>query len=439
MATLGDGPLFNLTGTAAAPTKGKKRPREAIFDEHAKRFSATADSIRAVARASGSGGAEPEALRTQGELLVLELKRAARGLRECLCEGVGTAEQASEQADGVAVQLHGLAYEKGHLEREIAFERRFGSAHEQIVLPSAKDMPAAKGSASSTSSSSSEHQLMLELLAYELTLREQFVTEESALAEVRTALQGQVATKRTFLEVDLPAQLAGLCTAAKPLAAFKPSSDGAAEPANVARGSGSALPAPLFTLMSQFEAHRDEFAEGAMAVRVVADDAGAGATEEPQAKQRRTDGASRAAALEPFPMSVEVTHEASGKRGTLKLTFTYLPELEVITVDGEWKPAKGRKKLTGPDLLADLFEGDQGLELPNPASVHVLGSGTWSGGSGKAAGKARPYRWAQWLGGLYYPRPNNAAQEATANGVDGDAGQSWSVYETIQRILTAVE
>ena len=37
----------------------------------------------------------------------------------------------------VVEQLHELAYEKGHLEREIAFERKFGSAHEQIVLPSA--------------------------------------------------------------------------------------------------------------------------------------------------------------------------------------------------------------------------------------------------------------------------------------------------------------
>ena len=207
MSSAGDGPLFNLTGaTSSRPQKSNKRPRSeaAIFDEHAKRFSATADSIRAVARKSPGGADEPEALRTQGELLVLELKRAARGLRECLCEGVGTAEQASEQADGVAVQLHGLAYEKGHLEREIAFERRFGSAHEQIVLPSAKDMPPAKSSASSSaSSSSSEHQLMLELLAYELTLREQFVGEESALAERRTTLQGQVATKRTFLEDDL--------------------------------------------------------------------------------------------------------------------------------------------------------------------------------------------------------------------------------------------
>ena len=193
--------------------------------------------------------------------------------------------------------------------------------------------------------------------------------------------------------------------------------------------------------MSQFEAHRDEFADGAMAVRVVGDDAAAAVAEEPQAKQRRTDGASRTAALAPFPLSVEVTHEASGKRGgTLRLTFTYLPELETITADGEWKPSKGRKKLAGPELLADLFEGDQGLELPNPASVHVLGSGTWSGdGAGKPAGKARPYRWAQWLGGLYYPRPNSAAEEATAKGLAGDAGQSWSVYETLQRILSSVE
>ncbi len=63
---------------------------------------------------------------------------------------------------------------------------------------------------------------MLELLAYELSLREQLVGEESKMAERRKTLQAQVARKRQFLEDDLPGQLSDLCAAAKPLASFRP-------------------------------------------------------------------------------------------------------------------------------------------------------------------------------------------------------------------------
>jgi hypothetical protein len=55
--------------------------------------------------AAGTDAAGGEALRTQGELLVLELKRSARDLHDGLRQGVGAADQAREQVDGVAVQV----------------------------------------------------------------------------------------------------------------------------------------------------------------------------------------------------------------------------------------------------------------------------------------------------------------------------------------------
>ena len=368
----------------------------------------------------------------------------------------------------VVGQLHELAYEKGHLEREIAFERKFGSAHEQIVLPSAEDMTA--HDATSTAAAAGEHQLMLELLAYELSLREQLVGEESALASRREELHAQVARKRQLLEDDLPRQLSLLCGAAKPIASFAPESGQTADSVALGLGNGAdQLPPPLFTLVSQFEAYRDEFANmsGADmtvcirgdATKIRDDPYGPAA---PMSKHRRKDPPNRTSALEPFPLWAEVMHN-DGKHGALRLTFTYLPQLNLLAADGEWEPAKGAgkraQKLTGPELLAQLFEGDHGLELPSPASVHILGSGSWPVTDAEAAAKVaahaigRPYRWVQWFGGLYAPRPTASAAPGTAeqqgllpktggtgidgNGVHGEES-SWSVYATLGRIFDLV-
>ena len=206
-------------------------------------------------------------------------------------------------------QLHELAYEKGHLEREIAFERKFGSAHEQIVLPSAEDMRAQ--GASSTAASAGEHQLMLELLAYELSLREKLVGEESALARRRKELHAQVVRKRKLLEDELPRQLTDLCAAAKPIVSFAPHAGQTADSVALGFGKGAErLPPALFTLVSQFEAYRDEFAiaSGAdMAVRILGDaatirDDSTTSSASPMRKHRRKDPPSRTTALEPFPL-----------------------------------------------------------------------------------------------------------------------------------------
>jgi hypothetical protein len=364
----------------------------------------------------------------------------------------------------VVEQLHELAYEKGHLEREIAFERKFGSAHEQIVLPSAEDMTA--HGATSTAAAAGEHQLMLELLAYELSLREQLVGEESSLASRREELHAQVARKRQLLEDDLPRQLSHLCAAAKPIASFAPESGQTADSVALGLGNGAdQLPPPLFTLVSQFEAYRDEFANTSGADMTVCirgdatnirDDPSGPA---PMSKHRRKDPPNRTSALEPYPLWAEVVH-CDGKHGTLRMTFTYLPQLNLLAADGEWLPSgKRAKKLTGPELLAQLFEGDHGLELPSPASVHVLGSGSWPVTDAEAAAKVaahaigRPYRWLQWFGGLYAPRPTASAAPGTAEpqglltktgetGIDGNGARgeeaSWSVYATLGRIFDLV-
>jgi hypothetical protein len=485
---MADGPLFCMHPSANSGAPADASSQSATFAEHAERFTKTCDGFRAVCDGVGAGS-DSEVLRTQGELLVLELKRSARDLHDSLRQGVDSSDQARDKVDGVAVrvrcpptrhstlhcseivgcarvvtgQLHELAYEKGHLEREIAFERKFGSAHEQIVLPSADDMRAQ--GASSTAAEAGEHQLMLELLAYELSLREQLVGEERSLAKRTKELHAQVARKRKLLEDELPHQLSELCAAAKPLVSFAPEAGQAPDSVALGRGDESdRLPPPLFTLVSQFEAYRDEFVNASdadMTIRILGDattirDDPPGPAS-PTSKLRRKDPPSRTSALEPFPLWAEVTHRDS-KHGTLRLTFTYLPQLKLLAADGEWEPSvaagKPAKKLSGPELLAQLFEGDQGLELPSPASVHVLGCGSWPVADAEAAASSaahaigRPYRWLQWFGGLYVPRPSASAAPSTADqqgllsktvGIDDEGKEtSWSVYATLGRMFDLV-
>ena len=104
---MADGPLFCMwpppdsddaatrTGGAAAAT---------TFAEHAKRFSETCDGFRAVCEGARAGS-DSETLRTQGELLVLELKRSARDLHDSLRHGVESTDQARNNVDGVAVRV----------------------------------------------------------------------------------------------------------------------------------------------------------------------------------------------------------------------------------------------------------------------------------------------------------------------------------------------
>jgi|EP01046_Picozoa_sp_COSAG06_P006916 hypothetical protein len=104
MASAADGPLFSLVAASSSPAVSTSATSASTFADHAARFSAAVDGFRAVC-AAGTDAAGGEALRTQGELLVLELKRSARDLHDGLRQGVGAADQAREQVDGVAVQV----------------------------------------------------------------------------------------------------------------------------------------------------------------------------------------------------------------------------------------------------------------------------------------------------------------------------------------------
>jgi Fms-interacting protein/Thoc5 len=129
---------------------------------------------------------------------------------------------------------------------------------------------------------------------------------------------------------------------------------------------------------------------------------------------------SAAEALKCAPEAVQLrlrlgTADGPFKQGTeVTLTLQYMPALGVVavTAGGTHAPAH---------LLTNLFPGDSGAVSPNLSNAHSVaaataaGAGSSSSSSSSAAAAvtfqypealpARPYRWAQWLCGLYYSAP----------------------------------
>ena len=101
---MADGPLFCMHPPARSGAPADASSQSVTFAEHAERFSKTCDEFRAACDAAGDAS-DSEALRTQGELLVLELKRSARDLHDSLRQGVESSDQARDKVDGVAVRV----------------------------------------------------------------------------------------------------------------------------------------------------------------------------------------------------------------------------------------------------------------------------------------------------------------------------------------------
>jgi hypothetical protein len=358
-----------------------------------------------------------------------------------------------------AGQLSELLYESTHLRRDIAHQNEFRSGHEQVELASVDAMRASQAAASgpaapSPSSDPSDHQQMLELLAFELDEREKLATQASELAERRAALEAEVAAKRRKLKQALPAALAGLRATASPLvSAFtkkkppspsSPSKASAALSPGIAGGGSCQLPMPLFSLLAQFESHRDAL-EPTLQVRLVGDsgsDGGArGGAGESAPKQPRL-GLSPQEACRAHGQSVEVVLPTS--RGRLSLSFQHLPMLGLVTADGQLEPAGGAGAgaagggKRSAELLGELYAGDTGEDVPNPAAVHVLGTASWAAAAAAAGqplsspkGGGRPYRWAQQLAGLRLSRPVRATHQTEVRSARPLAADARSVLALI--------
>lgn len=112
-----------------------------------------------------------------------------------------------------------------------------------------------------------------------------------------------------------------------------------------------------------------------------------------------------------------------GKKSVV-LHFSFMEKLRVITVEGY----QGNKKCT-EQLLVKLFPGDEGMHSPNAANAEALPSGTTSW---EAQLPGRPFKWAQWLGGLTFLRSDPEGHCGTSTITQEPF---WKVIDRIREVL----
>lgn len=250
-----------------------------------------------------------------------------------------------------------------------------------------------------------EHALMLNRLAHELVLREKLKRECELVAEEARKCKEANDEKRGFLG-RLGGMLKELGKASAPIQEFLalPAS-GHLELNTLAE----LLPTPLYVLYRQVAAYRDSFQPAGLATMIT------GSMEEAALWREPAAGASRdpAVLMEPHPLTVVIS-VGDG----CSFSIEYLPHLHILAVC----PARPEDAA----LLCNLVPDDTGRDSPNPANAFLVeGNFAYD-----PASPWRPYKWAQWLGGLDFLADEEYRQAAAAppprgGGVGGGEGV-WS-------------
>eukprot|EP01084_Bolivina_argentea_P169205 293342_1 len=130
--------------------------------------------------------------------------------------------------------------------------------------------------------------------------------------------------------------------------------------------------------------------------------------------------------IKSFDAAVELTVKVSNKKGnnanTAVIRFQYMPELNIVTVQQMTKEPE--------NLLCYLFPEDDGLHTPNLSNSHICVADGQDGMDGIHVGEGlnntftfpsdipgRPYRWAQWLGGLCFSSAGRQPLEPSTRAV----------------------
>jgi len=149
----------------------------------------------------------------------------------------------------------------------------------------------------------------------------------------------------------------------------------------------SRLPRVLYILHEHAVSFHDAFDKGVI-VSIDGDISAADAFESDTSKQSFST-------VHPLSVVVEVQ---SGKK-CLVVRFTLMAQLNVLSVSTIQDRCKGVANAEA--ILVDLFPDDDGSNSPNLANAQWLPSQTtmWDKGL-----PGRPFKWAQWLGGLTFLR-----------------------------------
>ncbi|KAL3893142.1 MAG: hypothetical protein SGPRY_014433, partial [Prymnesium sp.] len=150
------------------------------------------------------------------------------------------------------------------------------------------------------------------------------------------------------------------------------------------------LPAPLFTLWHAISSYIGAW-DAKAAIHVVGDEAEAMRVNASASEGREGWGGT---GLRPYPLNLDLSLRA----GEVVFSFIYYAQLRMLTVAAKPDPAS--------KALSSLFPGDDGAKLPDQRCLLRALSLKPAGGVGVEGDclhsilPARPYMWAQWMGGL---------------------------------------
>ena len=291
------------------------------------------------------------------------------------------------------MQLQNLLYRKQHLLRELTLCHDFTIKEVEkvereegfVIVGTGDDLAVDR-----------DHQHRLQLLTDEMAERKRLVTKLEETKTVRDGMESKIDSSRTFL-AGLPEQLRLIQGATRPLRAHF----GEKEEKREEQAKASELSPPLYVLFRQLDA----LAGSDSSVQIVdsepfnptAKGEAGEADEEGRGRKKRTKvsdvsdggGLKDGGAVDVDDLAVVLTTKVAVEGHgdvTLVLRFQRLVALNCITVE-----APGFT----PTLLCDLFPGDSGQNYPSPEQFRGCVGEQYPAGA-----LARPFMWAQWLGGL---------------------------------------
>lgn len=372
-------------------------------------------------------------------LMLVDLKSASRGVFMQTEEMRKQVEAIKKKTEASSLGLQNLLYEKAFLLKEISRCKEYTTDETDKVelCDEATFESKAPEHLRTVSKTESEHSYHLNRLSHEMLMRKQLKTELASKQIECKKVSASISEKRGFLD-GMPARLSDIANATKPLQKYMkmPVAKQLA-----LREECRQLPAALYVVYCQLQTYGQSFEN--LSVRVAPSEytgppsssttaatetatvtttksgdkrksSGAKSATKKRAAHRESTQPSPSPNASPIsneddedddmneggeaggdavvdvyrPAQLAVTarlrsHENDGKDLDLILRFQYLPELDTVTVEADGQSG----------LLANLFPNDTGEIVPRAgASIRRFSSQL----------RARPYKWVQWLAGLYH-------------------------------------
>eukprot|EP00039_Didymoeca_costata_P022840 m.5327 g.5327 ORF g.5327 m.5327 type:complete len:620 (+) comp3275_c0_seq1:2-1861(+) len=348
-------------------------------------------------------------------LLFVDLKRLVRQSFENVDSVSGDTSHTKEQVDSLHLQLQNLLYQKIHIQNESRRCYQFRSRHDDIDLISEEEF--FKACPEHKELKDDPHKLMIVRLEHEDRERKRLSEAVKKLKEQKNVVAKANDAKQDQLS-RLPTYLKQLLEMATPMETIIGGENIQLIPED---SPARFLPTPLYVLYTNLCAY-EKIGEVKFKLQVEGDVEKAkellatlptlgeeiedvekegdddGVNEDEDDSRRRQDDsneqsmeAKKEKLLQLHPLSVDLRVSCANDVEVC-CQLRYLPQLKVVVVSSDEE--------THGNILASLYPGDQGLELPHPGALYAADAVKMNSFPEYVKTLGRAYRWAQIIAGI---------------------------------------